>query len=512
MDWIHSMQKAIDYIEDNLLNDINPDEISKSVYFSSYHFGRIFSMITGVTISEYIRDRRLSLAGEELFKTKAKIVDIALKYRYETPEGFAKAFSRFHGITPSAARESNEYLKSFNPLLIEINAKGGDILDYKIEVQDEFIGNKSKKLDGIHVMYNGTWDETINSDFLNSVVAAMHYIDKDIDTGYVAGVSGAAFNSYWNFGTNNCCDFMLMGDKLIEKTFHNLGYYYTHYKKVNCANWEVVVKRKIVESIDNDYPVIVKFYRDIYSVVSGYDNNGNILYGSKCWNDDADGYFTKENCYDSIDGVIILNGKIESVSKAELLYGILEWDVHMAMLLSFYNYENSSTCINGIACYDELIRILREDALFLFNDMEKVKHVSEKVYDFFAGVNEMDRLRYMCEEIFNNFIMYNHNKRRFTGSFLRKIAKENGLQDLENAALEFDKTFGLYSKAFENAPCSWMSDEKIIEIKDTAYRNEIANILYEIKEHEMLGISYIERVLSTITPPAESGKYTPAGL
>ena len=84
MDW-RTIQKAIDYIENNILDNLNYDEIAKQIYLSSYHFHRAFSMITGVTVGEYVRNRKLSLAGQELFLTKAKVIDIALKYGYESP-------------------------------------------------------------------------------------------------------------------------------------------------------------------------------------------------------------------------------------------------------------------------------------------------------------------------------------------------------------------------------------------------------------------------------------------
>lgn len=106
MEWIQSMQKAINYIEDNLLDDINLEQVAKSVYSSNANFQRIFSIVTGITIGDYIRYRRLSLAGRELTTSEDKIINIALKYRYETAESFTKAFIRFHGVTPSAAKKS----------------------------------------------------------------------------------------------------------------------------------------------------------------------------------------------------------------------------------------------------------------------------------------------------------------------------------------------------------------------------------------------------------------------
>ena len=101
MDWAIGMQKAIDYIEDNLTETIDYDTVAAQSFSSSYHFQRVFSILCGFTVGEYIRNRRLSLAGTELATSDAKVIDIALKYGYESPDSFAKAFQKFHGILPS---------------------------------------------------------------------------------------------------------------------------------------------------------------------------------------------------------------------------------------------------------------------------------------------------------------------------------------------------------------------------------------------------------------------------
>lgn len=137
MEWVQSLNKAIEYIEDNLDNELNCDGIAEHIYISSYHFQRVFSLLTGMTVGEYIRNRRLSLAGQELTAWDAKVIDIALKYGYETPESFSKAFARFHGITPIQARIEGSNLKSFNRLIIKIKLEGGNIMDYKIVKKDE---------------------------------------------------------------------------------------------------------------------------------------------------------------------------------------------------------------------------------------------------------------------------------------------------------------------------------------------------------------------------------------
>ena len=132
MEWIEALQKAITYMEEHLLEEINYEDVAKQVHTSSYEFHRAFSFVTGLTANAYIRNRRLSLAGKELVETDAKITDLAMKYGYETPESFTKAFTRFHGVAPKTAREEAGKLVLFNPLTITISVKGGKNMDYRI--------------------------------------------------------------------------------------------------------------------------------------------------------------------------------------------------------------------------------------------------------------------------------------------------------------------------------------------------------------------------------------------
>ena len=139
MDWITGMQKAIDYIEANLTEEIDYEKVAAESFSSSYHFQRVFSILCGYTLGEYVRLRRLSLAGAELVNGKEKVIDIALKYGYDSPDSFAKAFQKFHGITPSQARADGSKLKSFSRLSIKISLEGGSTMNYRIEEKDEMI-------------------------------------------------------------------------------------------------------------------------------------------------------------------------------------------------------------------------------------------------------------------------------------------------------------------------------------------------------------------------------------
>ena len=138
MDWIQRIQNAIHYIEDNITEELDYEEIAKRACFSSFHFQRAFSILCGFTLGEYIRNRRLTLAGMELSTGNIKVIELALKYLYDSPDSFTKAFTRFHGISPSSARKEGANLKSAAPLKIKLKLEGGNVMDYKIETKKAF--------------------------------------------------------------------------------------------------------------------------------------------------------------------------------------------------------------------------------------------------------------------------------------------------------------------------------------------------------------------------------------
>ena len=137
MNWIQGIQSAIDYVEANLTGEIDYEEAAKRACSSPFHFQRVFGILCGFSLGDYIRMRRLSLAGEELSKGGGKIIDIALKYGYDTPESFSRAFTRFHGIAPSEAKRGGR-VKIFTPLSMKLSLSGGSKMDYRIEKRDAF--------------------------------------------------------------------------------------------------------------------------------------------------------------------------------------------------------------------------------------------------------------------------------------------------------------------------------------------------------------------------------------
>ncbi|MDD6571235.1 MAG: AraC family transcriptional regulator [Thermoflexaceae bacterium] len=208
MEWTEAISKAVWYIEEHITEDITADDIAREVYLSPFYFQKGFSLLCGFTISEYIRNRRLSLAGNELATSGKKVIEVALKYGYDSPDSFTKAFTRFHGITPSMVQKNEGTLKTFAPLKIKLSMEGGYIMDYKIVKKEAFtvLGvtktfayeNAKKKIpefwkehyakgNGQYVcgMFGINIDEQMGQDTFEYLIADMYNPVKEIPEGFV---------------------------------------------------------------------------------------------------------------------------------------------------------------------------------------------------------------------------------------------------------------------------------------------------------------------------------------
>ena len=145
MDWVTGIQRALDYTEEHLTEALDYESVAKQACSSAFHFQRMFSMLCGFSLGDYIRMRRLTQAAEALLGTGDKVIDIALRYGYDTPESFTRAFTRFHGITPTEARRGGT-IKSFSRLSVKLILSGGSTMDYRIEKKDAFQVICKKKL------------------------------------------------------------------------------------------------------------------------------------------------------------------------------------------------------------------------------------------------------------------------------------------------------------------------------------------------------------------------------
>lgn len=138
MEWIQGMNAAVNFIEEHILEDPDLDKLGKLAGCSPHHFQRIFTYIGGVTLTEYLRRRRMSLAAVDLKDENAKVIDIALKYGYDSPTAFNRAFQSIHGISPTQARDNKVALKAFPPIVFQMTVRGTQEMNYRIEKRDAF--------------------------------------------------------------------------------------------------------------------------------------------------------------------------------------------------------------------------------------------------------------------------------------------------------------------------------------------------------------------------------------
>ena len=136
MNYVNELKKAIDYIENNLDKDINFEIVAKEVGMSAFYFHRIFSAVIGISPTTYIRNRRLTVAAQEISKNNENILDIALKYGFESHEAFSRAFKNFHGVVPKMAKTDGNELKNFSKANLDIEVNTNSILSYRIESRD----------------------------------------------------------------------------------------------------------------------------------------------------------------------------------------------------------------------------------------------------------------------------------------------------------------------------------------------------------------------------------------
>lgn len=146
MDNLSLLNQAMTYIDEHLDDDMDYERVLKIAGCSEYHFKRMFSFLSGMSLSEYVRRRRLSLAAFDLKDRNLRILDIALKYRYESAESFSRAFRALHGCLPSKARTENIQLKTYPKITFQLSIHGGTEMKYRMVEKEAFtlIGIKKR--------------------------------------------------------------------------------------------------------------------------------------------------------------------------------------------------------------------------------------------------------------------------------------------------------------------------------------------------------------------------------
>jgi AraC family transcriptional regulator len=178
VEWISRLNEAVTYIEENLDKEISYDKVAKIACCSTFHFQRMFSYIAEVPLSEYIRRRRLTLAAFDLQGGNEKIIDISLKYGYDSPTSFNRAFHNVHGVSPTEARNKGVSLKAFPRISFKITIKGDAEMNYKIITKDSFkvVGVKEHYDMSIEECFAKVplfWKKTIESGIVPTILPLM---------------------------------------------------------------------------------------------------------------------------------------------------------------------------------------------------------------------------------------------------------------------------------------------------------------------------------------------------
>lgn len=186
MEWMEVIRKAIDYVEEHITDDITVNDVADRVCVSPFYFQKGFYMLCGCPLMEYVRNRRLSLAGGEMISGDATVLELAVKYGYESPDSFTKAFTRFHGCRPSSVRRDRAMVKVFAPLKLTISLKGGYVMDYRIAKKESFtVLAVSKEFDyeGANKNIPAFWEEH-HASGRGKYVHGMFGINIDFDMGH----------------------------------------------------------------------------------------------------------------------------------------------------------------------------------------------------------------------------------------------------------------------------------------------------------------------------------------
>lgn len=174
MEWLERLNQSISYIEDNLAGEIDYEQAARIACCSTFHYQRMFSYIANVALAEYIRRRRMTLAAFELQNSDIKIIDLALKYNYESPTSFTRAFQSVHGVAPTTARNEGVQLKAHPRISFLLSVKGDVEMNYKIEKKDAFriVGVKEHiemNVDENFIRVPQFWGETFQNGMFDSI-------------------------------------------------------------------------------------------------------------------------------------------------------------------------------------------------------------------------------------------------------------------------------------------------------------------------------------------------------
>ncbi|WP_338660842.1 AraC family transcriptional regulator [Paraclostridium sordellii] len=177
MEWLEKLNEALQYIEGNLDGEIKYEKAANIACCTTYHFQRMFSYIAGTPLSEYIRNRRLTKAALDL-QNGEKVIDVAIRYGYESPTAFNRAFQKIHNVSPSVAQKEGTFLKAYPPISFKITIKGVEEMEYRIVKKEEMriVGAKALLEKNVEENFNTVpmlWQEVAQSGKIMEIASLM---------------------------------------------------------------------------------------------------------------------------------------------------------------------------------------------------------------------------------------------------------------------------------------------------------------------------------------------------
>jgi len=365
MEW-QSLTKAIQFIESNLTNEITLDDVANHIYVSSYHYQRVFSLTTGITIGDYIRNRRLSLAGQDLLLSKNRIIDVAMKYQYDSQESFTKAFTRFHGITPNSARKQSHKLKYFRPLTINIIIQGGFDMSINREILS-IAQYSSCESDSIEKLLAGAESPRVSNKikeykkienwqnyFLCSGICSVGLkLGSGIDDyHYYANFTGDNFVYMYSEKIGNPeklqCDSGItnyfFAPQFVKKAYAAFGYDCIYISNSEIKKDFKAVMNAIKTSVDKDIPVLAWGMGNVTTgrgnrcdpmpegcLIGGYDKNDVLYVNLYCGQErlpegsvDEYGYSTITNGLDTTKGLFFAGEKLPPAALRQIYQSVID--------------------------------------------------------------------------------------------------------------------------------------------------------------------------------------------
>ena len=373
MEWTGAVNAAIDYIESLLDGEIDLREVVRIACCSPSKFQRLFLFVTDVTLTEYIRMRRMSRSAEDLLESDIKIVDLALKYGYDSPEAFTRAFHLFHGYPPSVTRKFGAHRK-YERLTIQVNIHGGHgKMDTK---QDRMIIENVRPIG---------WGQTSANPYVGAVTACLDALGEGNDFRYAGMISGMGFAYTWSTVGSN--DMNMVDDAMISRTFDALGFRIRIYRDGDTGNSppsreKAFYMEEIVRSIDRGYPVLGFGFttgEPYASAILGYEDGGQRLYLRSYWDGDvpigvenhhqtaiAD-YQVMDDWYANCRGIVVLEERVApALDGKRLLKQCLQAAVELSEQKTIQFYD--LVVPGGLAAYDTMIAVLEDDAYWEMRD------------------------------------------------------------------------------------------------------------------------------------------------